>query len=106
MLARWTDPNHMLRFISYGSKSNNEKDVKSRRAHFWGPFWYYPYEQMTAFKVMEMIASSTKDYPHLHNQKFKAAALQNYHDGIFARIGTAAEQSIPVSSIFILFLQA
>ena len=73
--------------------------MKSRRAHFWGAFWYYPFEQMTAFKVMEMISSSTKDYPHLHNQKFKAAALQNYHDGIFARIGTAAEQSIPVSCI-------
>ena len=78
--------------------------MKSRRAHFWGAFWYYPFEQMTAFKVMEMISSSTKDYPHLHNQKFKAAALQNYHDGIFARIGTAAEQSIPVSSICILFI--
>ena len=91
--------------ISYDSgKTNNEKDVKSRRAHFWGAFWYYPFEQMTAFKVMEMISSSTKDYPHLHNQKFKAAALQNYHDGIFARIGTAAEQSIPVSSVSILFI--
>ena len=48
---------------------------------------------------MEKIANSTKDYPHLHNQKFKAPALQNYHDGIFARIGTAAEQVIPVSLI-------
>ena len=45
---------------------------------------------------MDMIAASTKDYPYLHNQKFKAEALQNYHDGIFARIGTAAEQVIPV----------
>ena len=54
---------------------------------------------MSAFQVMEKIANSTKDYPHLHNQKFKAPALQNYHDGIFARIGTAAEQVIPVSKI-------
>lgn len=58
---------------------------------------------MSAFQVIEKIANSTKDYPHLHNQKFKSPALQNYHDGIFARIGTAAEQVIPVSIIFIFF---
>ena len=71
--------------------------MTSRRAHWWGAFWYYPFEQLTAYKVIELIANSTKSYPYLHNQKFKVQALQNYHDGIFARIGTAADQVLPVS---------